>query len=197
MIRKTATWLSVAAVVVFLLADAFVAPPIAHDVHTPGGISIQIQTDVDSAPPVVSIKPSQSLANVRCQRWRKLSPDQCPDDSTLAQKYWPQLTQRSNTLYVGWQPCVSLQESLQTVYYGFNLEYLGDTRALIIHCYSASAWLVRPCCPGVSITGYLALLVVPTNGIPHGAISIIQDDRREHLVGDQSDESLIATATIS
>lgn len=197
-IRKTTIWLSLAAVVVFLLADALIAPPAGHDVHTPGGIALKVQIAVDSPSPFVSIRPSQSLADMRCQRWQKLNAGPCPDDPTLTQTYWPQLTQSTDTLYVGWLPCAGIEDGVHTVYvyYQFNIEYLADTRALIIHCYSASAFLVRPCCPGVGFTGYLALLVVPTNGIRHGAISIVQDDRREHLVGDQSDESLIATATI-
>jgi hypothetical protein len=39
--------------------------------------------------------------------------------------------------------------------------------------------------------------LVPANAIPPGTLSIVQDDRLEHLVGDQSAEATIATATIS
>ena len=43
----------------------------------------------------------------------------------------------------------------------------------------------------------VSLLLVPTASLPAGPVSVIEDDRIEHWVGDQSTEHQIGTATIS
>lgn len=50
---------------------------------------------------------------------------------------------------------------------------------------------------GVEAAPPAALLVVPTSGIPAGNLNVIEDDRVEHLLGDDSTESELGTATIS
>jgi hypothetical protein len=45
--------------------------------------------------------------------------------------------------------------------------------------------------------GSVPLLVVPTKALRSGNLTVVQDDRLEHLMGDQSTESPVATATIS
>ena len=196
-------WLSVAAAVALLLLDAFVAPP-AHDVHSLNGVAIKVQvvpsiTRFDFVP----ITPSQSLADIRCQLWHAdfrnvHRADACPDAATLALSYWSQLTQSPATLYVGWLPCGSYSSVGE---YGgagaFNVEYVGSSRKMIIHCYFARPWVWRPGPPGTYAIAPLMLLLVPTNAIPPGTLSMVQDDRLEHLFGDQSSESTLSTATIS
>jgi hypothetical protein len=149
------------------------------------------------------MKPSLSLADIRCQEWHLAftnphRADPCPDATTLALSYWPQLTPSSKTLYVGWLPCGSYSKvGGQGIANGFNVEYLSSNRTMIIHCYFARPWIWQPGPPGTYAIAPLVLLLVPTNAIPTGTLSIVQDDRLEHLIGDQSAESTLATATIS
>jgi hypothetical protein len=199
--RKTAGWVATAGasvLITFLLTDAFLAPS-AHDIHSPGGVSIRIQiADSDTGGFARGYKPSQSLADVRCQVWRTYKGDPCPDDATAAQLYWPRLTQSPKTLYMTWSPCGQYSNyPVATAYYGFNVEYLDSKRTMIIHCYQATPWIHGPGAPGANATLSFALLLIPTEAIPAGRLSVVQDDRVEHLFGDQSSEYQIATATIS
>jgi hypothetical protein len=80
---------------------------------------------------------------------------------------------------------------------GFNAEYFGADRTLILHCYFARPWLWQHPPSGVYALEPMLLLLVPTNGIPPGNLSIVQDDRVEHLIGDETYESPLGSATIS
>jgi hypothetical protein len=186
----------VALILATLLAVAFLPPP-AHDVHTPGAIAIEVH--IAAIPPTVTIwrhiGPSQSLAEIRCQAWHEdvgnsQAGDQCPDGASLALRYWPKLKQSSKALYIG-----SCDQSLDV---GVNVEYLVVNRTLTIHCYSTAPWIA-----GIGHSGAAALccfpelLVISTNAIRSGSLSIIQDDRIERLFSDQSREFQLATATIS
>jgi hypothetical protein len=42
-----------------------------------------------------------------------------------------------------------------------------------------------------------ALILVPTDAISPGMLTVIRDDRIEHLVGDQSTEVRLGTLTVS
>jgi hypothetical protein len=102
------------------------------------------------------------------------------------------------TLYVGWLPCDSYSSwGGYGVSSGFNAEYIGASRTVIVHCYFARPWLWRPGPPGVYAVAPLLLLLVPTNGIRAGTLTIVEDDRLEHLVGDQSSESPLGRALVS
>jgi hypothetical protein len=206
--RNRLVWLTVSAVAVFLLVNAF-ATPAAHDVQSPGGVSLHVgiasQISPDRGPILVSIKPSQSLAEMRCEVWRadpraQNRSDKCPDDSVLALTYWPQLKQSPRTLYVAWPSCgiyYYLPTGVQTVYSDLNVEYLGSGKTLIIHCYFARARIWFPGPPGVSAEAVTALLVVPTDDIPPGPLTVVVDYRIEHLLGDDSTAYPLGTAAIS
>ena len=179
---------------------AFVAPP-THDVHSPNGVAVKVQV-VDTDPNVfyIPLAASQSLENVRCQLWHAdtQNPNRagpCPAAAKLAETYCPQLTQSPATLYLGWPPCGSY--SAHGVSIGLNAEYVGANRTVIIHCYFARPWLLNHGPSGVDAIEPMLLLLVPTNGIPPGTLSIVQDDRVEHLIGDDTYESPLGSATIS
>ncbi len=106
--------------------------------------------------------------------------------------YFPHLGQTPHTLYVIWPHCPS-GGSRQ----GLNIELSYSTRTLIIHCYAARQWLYAPGAPGVGPTRSWSLLSVPTDTIGPGRLNIDEDDRIEHLFGDQSDQHQLATATIT
>ncbi len=154
---------------------------------------------VGSDPPAYSaqtIQPSQSLNDVRCAIWRARHPQNavCPDAATLAALYFPKLTQSPRTLYIPWLWCVFTSLGAN----GFNVEYQPSRRTLVIHCYLARPWLWRqPLMSFANPQPWLSLLLVPTASLPAGPVSVIQDDRIEHLIGDQSTEHQMATATIS
>ena len=68
----------------------------------------------------------------------------------------------------------------------------------MLHCYVAEPWItIHRTEFGVAAQSTENLLVVPASSMGHGTIQIVEDDRLEHLVGDQSTESTYATATIS
>jgi hypothetical protein len=188
-----------AAVLIFLIADAFGAPSV-HDIHSSDGIPIRIQIpDVESSfgGPARAIKASQSLSDVRCQVWLMNRPSPCPDEATLASAYWPKLTQSPRTLYVGWSPCGEYWNDPLPKYLGFNVEYVQSQRTVLIHCHLAKPWIHGPAAPGVRTTGALVLVLIPTDFIRAGNLSIVQEDRIEHLFGDQVTDFAVATATIS
>jgi hypothetical protein len=94
------------------------------------------------------------------------------------------------TLYVG---------VLSTCGSGFNVEYHGHDRLLVVHCYTAAAWIGFPasCCPGVTAGPTLALVLVPTEAIHSGRLTVVRDDRMERWLSDQSTESQLGTLIIS
>ena len=201
--RKRAIWLSLGVVLAVLLLVGFVAPP-ASAVHSANGVAVKVQV-VDSSPQVMyaPINPTQSLDDVRCQLWHADShnlhkADPCPNGAILATSYLPQLTQSPATLYVGWLPCGSVSAYGESgVSHGFNVEYIAANHTVIIHCYLARAWLSYPGPRGVYAVAPLQLLLVPTSAILPGNLSIVEDDRVEHLLGDQSSESPLGRALIS
>jgi hypothetical protein len=184
--------------VAFLLADAFVAAP-AHDVRTTGAIPLAAAL-VKSDTPILfqEVQPSESISDIRCQLWHKLhDPLSCPGDA--ASTYFPSITQIPSTLYIPWTGCISWSGSGAIIsWQGFNLEYVLSGRRLVIHCYVAEPWITHhETLFGVAALASVSLLVVPTGAMGPGTLHIIEDDRLEHLLGDQSTESLLATATIS
>ena len=182
-----------------LLLFGLLSSPTPHDVHSAGGVSINGlriadgDTKVDFFAP---IKPSMSVADVRCQMWQSRNPGVCPDETTLTRQYWPALEQSGKTLYVG----VSSSCDEYNYVYGFNVEYFASDRSLLVHCYSAAPWihLSFPCageCPrgGGPVT---MLIEVPTSPIAQGTLKVIRDDRIEHYIGDQTTKSDLGEVTI-
>ncbi len=200
--RRVVVWLGFGAtstILAFLLTDAFGAPT-AHDVHSSGGIPIQIQIPNSESGSFGGsgrrLRASQSLSDVRCQVWLLQRPAPCPEEATLASAYWPTLTQSPRTLYLGWAPCGQYSFYPVPRFYGFNVEYVNSQRAVLIHCYFAAPWIRGHLPEGVRTTGALSLLLIPTDAIPPGILSVVQEDRIEHLFGDQVTDFTVATAAI-
>ena len=170
---------------VFLVAEGIFGPP-AHDVHsfgasavTPAVYTFPFDTGYWQFGPA-----SESLADIKC--FIPLKPQ-----STCAAVF-PSLKQTPHTLYYAWAGCIP--------YLGvnFNLEWFGDRRTLVGHCYESEGWLyVQPGGNGVRLRGSLALLAIPTSQIGPGTIHIDEDDRIEHLIGDQSSEYGLTSATVT
>ena len=185
-----------AALVIFLLADAFMPPP-AHDVHSPGGVSVKV-TLFESNETVAwkPTAPSQSLASLSCY-----SPGRgTPCDVTTWASSHPSLSQSPHPLFLVWTGCIDWSGGGEIKsWQGFNIEYIPSTRKLVIHCYRAQGWLyVHQYEYGVAAVPRYTLAVVSTADIGGpGMITIIEEDDLEHLVGDQSDQSQLATVTIS
>jgi hypothetical protein len=196
--RKRIVWLGIALAVVFLLADAFVATP-AHDVHTPGATQLAatlINSDIRGS--FAAVQPSESISDLRCHVWHAHhSAMQCPDD--IAGTIFPSVTQTPNTLYLIWMGCISWHGYGEIIsWQGYNLEYLPPSRRLLIHCYVSEPWITHhQTLFGVAAVPSASLLVVPTGPMGPGRVQVVEDDRLEHLVGDQSTEFQLATATIS
>jgi hypothetical protein len=176
-----------------VLAQLFVSPQ-PHEVHTPNAMPIRVQTATSRIDAFITTA-SESLTNVRCQIWhagrftgQQVTPNTgpCPDDATLALAYWPQFSQRPKTLYLAWSRC-----------WVFNVEYVASNRTLVIHCFTAGTLIPTVTLPGVVAQRFLDLLLVPTDAMSPGSLSIIEDDRVEHFIGDYSNEVVLATATIS
>jgi hypothetical protein len=198
-IRKWVVVLSAAIAVIIavaqllVLAQLFVSPQ-PHEVHTPNAIPIRVQTATSQTDAYITTA-SESLADVRCQIWhagrftgQQVTPNTgpCPDDATLALAYWPQFSQSPKTLYLAWSRC-----------WVFNVEYIALNRTLVIHCFTAGTLIPTVRLPGVVALSFLSLLLVPTDAMSPGSVSIIEDDRVEHFIGDYSSEVSLATATIS
>jgi hypothetical protein len=177
-----------------VLAELFVSPE-AHEIHSPNAIPIRVRT-AESIGPVLIITASESIADLRCQVWHagevtdqgfRPHAGPCPDDATLAASYWPQFSQSPKTLYLTWMRC-----------FIFNVEYIASNRTLIIHCYTAGTVIPTSLQhPGAAALATRDLLVVPTDAISRGSLSIIEDDRVERFIGDYSTAVPLATATIS
>jgi hypothetical protein len=183
--------LGIPAAVFVLVIGAFVTPQ-AHEIHTTGATPVQAQ-NVDSSPFVAgyaSIPPSQSLDTIRCDIWRTRGQysSASPCDSTaLAKAYFPNLTQNPATLYVPWTPCA-----------GFNVEFGAPSRTVVIHCYSAAPWIsTTPRLMGVEAQPRLGLLLIPTQSIPPGNVTVVQDFRVEHFLHDDIYESQLGIASIA
>ncbi len=194
--KQTLKWiasLSASLVVALVLADACVAPA-DRDIHSSGAIAIRVSMAFSEGPVFGSIKPSQSLAEIRCQVFQRNGRQTCPDDTVLALNLWPRLKQTPKTLYVG------LPSSCDpyTWVTGFNVEYFRSNRTLVFHCHVAAPWISIP----TSARGMMTiistdLVLVSTDAIPGGRLTVVQDDRIEHLIGDQTTETALGTVTIS
>jgi hypothetical protein len=170
-----------------LIADAFVAPQL-HEVQTPDAVEVKALW-IDSAEQVVWMPspPTQSFTELSCRLPRSSAAIPCP----------PLIEGAAPALYFVQALCVG-PSSGRFSYEGHNLEYFPSSRTLVIHCYIARGWLEFIGGPmGVAAVPRATLLVVPTAAMGPGSIKIVEDNRIEHLFGDQSDEFQVATATIS
>jgi len=168
-----------------LSADAFGTPAI-HEVHSPGAVAVNAtwvystaESQWEQGPP------SQSPAGFRCQPLNGNGTAPCPP-----------VDQAPGTLYAIGDFCGGYpKEPFRGV--GQNVEYFPSSRTLVVHCYSAKPLLDVHGPQGVSMRVLAVLLAVPTSVLGPGTIKIDEDDRVEHLFGDQVNEYQVATAMIS
>ncbi len=182
--RRAALLGAGAALVIFLLADAFVEPP-AHDVHSPGGTPAKVTFfESNSTVAWVPSQPSQSLADMQC---RLITGAAKCDASTLTCYLLDLAALRRRVGRWRGHYVAGLQHRLRSL----------DQEARNPR-YRAKPWLYTPeyVYGLVALPRYL-LAAVSTSEMTAGAITIIEDDHLEHLVGDQTDEYQLATATIS
>ena len=195
--RRRAVWIVLAAVAVFLAVDGFVAPFTAHDIRSPGAkaprVSVYEQTPSLRWNPG---PPSQSLGVVACFSGGR------PCTASDVTAVYPGLEQADHTLYYVWAVCDAFYPAggpgpIPTPSY--NIEYLPGTHQLILHCHTTSCWLCIKLGGGRGIGPQppFVLLAIDTSEIGPGTLAIVEEDRVEHLVGDWSSESTLATATIS
>jgi len=106
---------------------------------------------------------------------------------------WPNATQVPKTLYL------ALRFTCDVYVPMFNVEYIDSTRTLIAHCYSVSAWYVPPPPRGMDAEAQpmLILVLVGTDAIPPGPLTVVLDDRVEYLLGDDSNQVVLGRVTIS
>ena len=173
-------------------------PPSLHEMHSPGATPLSVAAfDSDASIGWLSGGPSQSLADIKCVSYVS-QPTRC--DANALSNHFPELTQHPQVLYLIWPHCIWIENGNYVKSQGFNLDFLPATRTLVIHCYAATPWLLLP--PPNSGSGtrpspLRALLAIPTASIGAGDVKIWENDRLEHLVGDQSTEFQVATATVS
>jgi hypothetical protein len=192
-------WVAAIAIAVVLAGSLFVATwtPSVHEVHTPGATAMtKVSVDAANAPAFLygTPTPTMSLADLRCQVSNNRSSEPCPDPTTLAQRFWPTVAQSPKTIYVG-LPASCLPFGSAS---GLNVEYVGSSRLLLFHCVSARAWFVPPAprMMGVMAAPTIILVSVPADAIPAGSLTLVQDDRVEHLLGDDSTQVVLGRVTI-
>jgi len=139
-----------------------------------------------------------NLADIACSTQSPYRSDPTCNASTVTQ-YFPNLKQSPQTLYMVWAGCIDWSGAGVIIpWQGYNVEYFPSNRQLVFHCYTAKPWVYLPDrLMGVAAFPTLALYAVPTAAMGAGSLSIVEDDRLEHLMGDQSTEFQLATATLS
>jgi hypothetical protein len=182
-----------------LVAFAIVSlPPSPHEVSSPGSIPTRAEVfDSDPAIHWLGGGPSQSLADIRCIVGIQVQNQTNPCDAK-ALSHFRNLSQQPQVLYLVWAHC-HWNDSQYVRSQGVNLDFQPASRTLVIHCYAATPWLLWPTGntgAGTRPSPLTALLVVRTASIGPGPITIREDDRLEHLLGDQSTEFQVGTATI-
>ncbi|HZQ50307.1 MAG TPA: hypothetical protein VFB69_08365 [Candidatus Dormibacteraeota bacterium] len=199
--RKQLVALGIAIAVILLMIEAWVPPP-AHEVHSIGGTAVNA---VAYPPPALTLDSdftwwpgpaTESLSSVACMHLR--APRLPCGRADVAAEY-PNLVQGDHTLYFVWSGCVDWYGAGPVIpWAGSNVEYFASTRTLVLHCYVGTGLLYVPDRVfGSRSQLTYTLLAIPTTPIGAGALHIREDDRLEHLVGDQSTEYDLATATVN
>lgn len=176
-----------------LMLAVHVPPP--HRVRTDGATAVPAQAFIGLRPPFNSSlpAPTMKLDDLRCAAWQTTSRDPCPDPSELAKDVWVDATQAPNTLYIGVQDMCDTYGNDRA---GFNVEYLSSRKTLIVHCVSAQAWFLERDRGSRQIAS-IVLIAASTAAIPAGTVSVWEDDRVEHLVGDDSAQTLLGIVAIA
>ena len=191
-------WLIMLAGAAMLLGTAAVLTwtPVAHPVHTPGAKTVSARAIAQEGGrpfALLELAPSLSLSEVRCEAWQQTNADRpCPADAVL-QHFWPEVAQSARTLYFGISSfCVGFEAAAS-----LSLEFLDAARQLLIHCVSTASWVsFRRTMPGVQAVPLTDLVLVPIGQMPPGQLSVVKDDRVEHLLGDASTLTLLGRVEI-
>lgn len=203
--RKQLVLLGIALLFVLFLVEAAVAPP-AHAVHSIGGVAVNAAAYAPREDPTEASSdaviawdagpPTESLGDVKCHRFALGQPPCTPADIS---SHFPNLHQADHTLYYVWTGCVDWSGAGRVIpWAGSNIEYFPSSRTLVLHCFVGTGLIYFPeQLFGAPARRLGVLLAIPTSGIGAGRLDIREDDRLEHLVGDTSNEYLLATATIS
>ena len=198
---KPVAWWGVIVAVIAALAIAFVPPP-PHEVHSPGSSPLSAATyDSDQTVGWAKGGPSQSLADMHCIFYviqPADQPQQC--DANSLSNHFPGLSQRPQVLYLIRPQCIWIESGHDMRSQSFSVDFLPATRALVIHCYAASASLLIPISSGGSgmrASPTQVLLAIPTSSMGAGDIKVSEEDRLERWFGDESTTFQIGTATIA
>jgi hypothetical protein len=184
-----------------VLAIAFMSPP-PHEVHSPGSSPLRFATFVsDQTVGWETGGPSQSLADMHCifHIRQPVGQSQQRDANSLS-NHFPALSQQPHVLYLIRPQCIWIENGHEMRSLSFSADFLPATRALVIHCYAASASLLIPISSGGAGTRAAptqVLLVIPTSSMGAGDIKVSEEDRLERWLGDESTTFQIGTATIA
>ncbi|TMG65149.1 MAG: hypothetical protein E6H82_12240 [Chloroflexi bacterium] len=177
-----------AAFVLAALQVACGAPP-EHDIHLPGGapvaaVSLPVGGGFNGA-----LTPTVSVADVRCQIYRRTVSPTCPDDASLARAYWPELQRTRDVVFVGLRTRPSC--------FHMNVEYLAEEHKVLYHCHHAGAWLgINPVVGAAQPADVTDVVMASTRRIAAGRLSLAREDRIEHWIIDLTSESGLGTVTI-
>jgi hypothetical protein len=187
----TVRFLAIAGGAAFVLAALQVAcgVPAEHDIHLQGGVSVAARSLPVGGGFNGAITPTLSVADVRCQIYRRTTSPICPDEAGLARAYWPELRQTRDVVFVGLRPTPSCIH--------MNVEYLAGARKLLFHCHQACAWLgINPVVGAAQPADVTDVVMASTHGIRAGRLSLAREDRIEHWLFDPTSESGLGTVTI-
>jgi len=178
------------AVVLFIGVAA--RAPQEHAVTTPGAVPVQAQLAFGSYRPrsaAEPVAPTTSIDQLRCDSWRVVFQEACPDSAQMAKTLWPDVLQEPNTLYVGILTfCLASPEHL-------NAEYLRGT--LTLHCHYASPWWrFERREMGVYAQMGIELVVVSTQNIPSGQVNVVLEERAERWIQDAVMQRSLGQVTI-
>ena len=185
-------------VLIALAAVVTYVPPV-HAIHAEGARGVTAHPGGSVRPFSGRVPaPTTSLTDLRCIVWYELRRESCHDSSAAPERLWPNLDQTPNTLYVpslsdnAWPPGDGPS--------GFNVEYQPSIRKLTIHQYVTEPLIVwrHPESTGAGLAPGLDLLVVSTNGISSGVVTVEVDSWIERLTGDEpSGNGTLGTAEVS
>lgn len=198
--RKWVGWAAVAISLAVIAIGAFVVPA-PHAVNSPGATRLSVaayQLDQARGRYFNQLAADESLATVECTLWRSAGPNRgksC-DPADPSWQLYPTAKQEPSTLYLTWYGCIDWHGAGPIIpWQGFNFEYLAATRSVIVHCYKAAPYLYTPeklfGMAGFPIPG---LFAIPDGSFGPGNVYIDEDDRLEHLVGDQTVSEFQLTA---
>ena len=181
-------------------------PSSGHPVHSPGATQLSpsvYSVNRDQAATYSAMpQADESLAVVECSTWRgsSIGRGRSCDPQDPSWRVFSTASQAPHTLYLTWYGCISWHGAGAIVpWEGYNFEYLATSRSLVVHCYKAAPYVYVPeHAYGIAAFPPAELYAIPDGSFGPGPIVVNEDDRLEHLVGDQTwDDFQVATATIA